>query len=418
MEVLHIVRLERMTNRVRQIRVLAAVVASVIAAGVGYRLLVAPLIAPEKRGLPPAFGPAGNGLVAFSVDGDIFVGDPVAGTSTAIVTGPSNDTTPTFSPDGKRIAFVRADSMDDASILVVRPDGSDMQTVMADGFTKWIPGFAWTPDGTSILLNHDAPGTRYFDGLLSLVDAAGVGEPRRITPPLPAQIGYTYFSIYAAVAPMFRPPKGDVLVSSADGILSVIDLNGTNVGDFVPPALTEFQPVVFTRPAWSPDGSQIAFDLSRDVSRSSTFEEYGLFVINAEGGDLRRFEIAVVDRAWSPDGSKIAIETRVAEPEASDSVIVILGVETGEERILQSTTAIEKDMADPATDPDAFRTSSVRTYHRYAYEGWSWTPDGRSIVVVERHGTRPFLVDIETDGATELPWVTDGAASFQRVGFE
>ena len=72
-------------------------------------------------------------------------------------------------------------------------------------------------------------------------------------------------------------------------------------------------------------------------------------------------------------------------------------------------------MANRATDPEAFRTYSIRTYHRYAYEGWSWTPDGRSIVVLERHGTRPMVVDIETGQATELPWTSDSALSWQRV---
>ena len=96
-------------------------------------------------------------------------------------------------------------------------------------------------------------------------------------------------------------------------------------------------------------------------------------------------------------------------------MIAILDVVTGAERVLEATSAVMKDMADRVTDPAAFRTSSTRTYHDYAYEGWSWTPDGRSIVVLERHGTRPFLVDIETGLTTELPWEVDGAISWQRV---
>jgi hypothetical protein len=73
-------------------------------------------------------------------------------------------------------------------------------------------------------------------------------------------------------------------------------------------------------------------------------------------------------------------------------------------------------MADPAADPGAFRAFSIRTGHRYAYE--SWTPDGRNILVLERHGTRPFFVDIETGQVTELPWEIDGAPSWQRVPFK
>jgi hypothetical protein len=398
----------------RTIRLMAAAAAVLIVAVIGYRLLVAPKVGSQQDGLPPVVGPAGNGLVAYSTDGDIFVGNPVTGTSRAILTGPSNDTRPIFSPDGLRIAFLRAESESESSIVVVRADGSDEHVVMAEGFTDWFPGFAWTPDSTSTLVNHDTPGTPYFDGLLSLFDASGVAEPRLITPPLPAEIGYTYFSIHAPVAPMFQPPTGDAILSYAGGVLSVVDLDGTNVEGFVTPSLTEFEPYFFTRPAWSPDGSLISFGLYSDA-RSVPFEDFGLFVMNADGSDLRRFRSEFDDRAWSPDGSKIALEQSVTVSGGAGSVIAILDVETGAERVLEATSAVVKDMANRATDPDAFRTYSVRTEHRYAYEGWSWTPDGRSIVVLERHGTRPFVVDIETGQVTELPWEIDGEPSWQRV---
>jgi Tol biopolymer transport system component len=126
----------------------------------------------------PALGaPAGNGLIAYEADGDIFVGDPVTGSSIAIVTGPRHDTRPIFSPDGLRIAFLRAESLSDGTVVVIRADGSDERVVATEALTNGIPGSAWTPDSASILLNHDKAGTEYWDGLLSLVDASGVAEP-------------------------------------------------------------------------------------------------------------------------------------------------------------------------------------------------------------------------------------------------
>ena len=97
------------------------------------------------------------------------------------------------------------------------------------------------------------------------------------------------------------------------------------------------------------------------------------------------------------------------------SVIAILDIETGAERVLDATFAVMKDQASRTTDPDAFRTDSIRTWHTYAYEGWSWTPDGRGIVVLERHGTRPMVVDVDTGLTTELPWTSESAVSWQRV---
>jgi hypothetical protein len=241
-------------------------------------------------------------------------------------------------------------------------------------------------------------------------DASGVAEPRLITPPLPAQIGYTYFSIHDPVAPMFRPPNGDQIVGVVDGVISVVDIDGTHIEGFVSPSLTDFReagasvPDGVGRLAWSRDGSLISF-----------MHESDHFVMNADGSDLRRFETEFLDRAWSPDGSKIALEKPVTVSGSVGSVIAILDVETGAERVLEATSAVEKPMADRATDPEAFRTDSIRTYHKYAYEGWSWTPDGRSILVLERHGRRPFFVDIETGLATELPWTSESAPSWQRV---
>jgi WD40 repeat protein len=369
----------------------------------------------EQPRLPPVVGPAGNGLVAYSFDGDIFVGDPVTGTSTAIVTGPSIDSRPIFSPDGLRIAFLRARSASDMSVVVIRSDGSDERVVVAEGFNEGPVSFAWTPESTSLVVNHDSPtaATPYWDGELSLFDASGVAEPRLITPPLPAAIGYTYFSIHDPVAPMFRPPKGDQILSDRGGAISVVDIDGTNIEGFVPPSLTEFElygPGGIERLAWSRDGSMIAFGL-----------ESALFVMNGDGSDLRRFESEWIDRiarAWSPDSAKIALEKSVTVSGRAGSVIAILDVKTGAERVLEATAAVRKPPANHATDPGAFLTYSIRTEHEWAYEGWSWTPDGRGIVVLEWHGTRPMVVDIETGLATELPWTSDSALSWQRIAVD
>lgn len=56
-----------------------------------------------------------------------------------------------------------------------------------------------------------------------------------------------------------------------------------------------------------------------------------------------------------------------------------------------------------------------RTGRVWDYEDWSWTPDGRSIGMLERRGTRPVVVDVETGRATKLPWEADSAPSWQRV---
>ncbi len=58
-------------------------------------------------------------------------------------------------------------------------------------------------------------------------------------------------------------------------------------------------------PVWSPDGSQIAFVSDRDGDQQSE-----LYVINADGGDLRRVTPGsgvYRDPFWSPDGQSLVI---------------------------------------------------------------------------------------------------------------
>jgi hypothetical protein len=78
------------------------------------------LVGSQRRALPAITLPAANGLIAYGFDGDIYVGDPVTGQTTAIVTGAAVDSSPKFSPDGSRIAFLRGDRWgEDASLWCV-----------------------------------------------------------------------------------------------------------------------------------------------------------------------------------------------------------------------------------------------------------------------------------------------------------
>ena len=57
--------------------------------------------------LPAPFGPAANGLIAYSDMGDIFTLDPVNGATRAVVTGPEFDHDPVWSRSGTHLVFER-----------------------------------------------------------------------------------------------------------------------------------------------------------------------------------------------------------------------------------------------------------------------------------------------------------------------
>src|SRR3954449_13321455 len=72
---------------------------SIVAAGVFF--------AATRPKPPPLFGPAGNGLIVMSRDGDILTTDPRSGVETVIVAGPETDRDPVWSQDGTKVIFRR-----------------------------------------------------------------------------------------------------------------------------------------------------------------------------------------------------------------------------------------------------------------------------------------------------------------------
>ena len=76
------------------------------------------------------------------------------------------------------------------------------------------------------------------------------------------------------------------------------------------------------RPAWSPDGTKIAFASDRDGT-------FFIYVMNADGSNIERLSTGTAvehDPTWSPDGRFIAF-TRASTPQA----IAIVDVATHEE---------------------------------------------------------------------------------------
>ena len=99
-----------------------------------------------QRRVRPPFGPADNGLIPYDADGDIFVGDPVTGTTRLIVGGPENDYEPTFSPDGShdRLRPRRARSGEDI-VIVDERDGGDLQKITPEPPAGAFADARWTP---------------------------------------------------------------------------------------------------------------------------------------------------------------------------------------------------------------------------------------------------------------------------------
>jgi len=162
-------------------------------------------------------------------------------------------------------------------------------------------------------------------------------------------------------------------------------------------------------PAWSPDGSKIVFDSNRDGN-------YEVYVMNADGTGQTNLSNNVAydgDPAWSPDGSKIAF---ISERDGNYEVYVMNPGGTGRVN-LSNRSSLESD---PAWSPDgskiAFETNRDGNYEVYVMNedgsgqtnlssdaSWdeepAWSPDGSKIAFTSnRDGGNSNIFTMNPDG--------------------
>ena len=172
-----------------------------------------------------------------------------------------------FSPDGTQIAF---EGWDDAhpeltGIYIGSADDRNLVRVTQEGA---IPG-DWSPDGTQLLFFRDDSHS------LFVVNVDGSGE-RQLTP--------DDVSVDCCWGYRWSPDGSRIIFPSDDGILWVIDSDGTDPQQlFVDEKVAHVRRSVLT-PTWSPDGTKVMFALS--PQSLIDFAANGLYVLNADGTGL------------------------------------------------------------------------------------------------------------------------------------
>lgn len=198
---------------------------------------------------------------------------------------------PRWSPDGKRIAFQHGQyhrGQTGRAIYVVDATGRGIRRVAGNALPGAVFGsvFSWSPDGTRIVYagaSHAGVGL-----FVARVDGTGPGTPAAISSTIVESPG-------AAEDPAWSPDGSTIAYMHGFGI-SLVRLDGT---------APKHLPIRFVYgPVWSPDGSRLAF-----VGRHANY------VVNADGTGLKKLpgcRCANVwpgfDQrlAWSPDGSSLA----------------------------------------------------------------------------------------------------------------
>ena len=195
----------------------------------------------------------------------------------ARVTCGKDQTFSTTTPGG-RSGITFATSRDGQSELyVMDPDGGNQQRLTNSGFGD-SPG-TWSPDGKKV-----AWMTSGTEGVSRVYTMNPDGTDKQLIPNARAGSGLRW------------SPDGRKFALSIDDDVYVMDADGTNLKQLTT------DPARDVAPAWSPDGSRIAF-----MSRRSG---QGFWVMSADGSNQRRLT-ADEDSSpsWSPDGRMIVFTT-------------------------------------------------------------------------------------------------------------
>ena len=236
-------------------------------------------------------------------------------------------------------------------------------------------------------------------------------------PAIPRIIPFTTFS-GAADQPAFSPDGSQIAFTWDGGNGDNVDIYVKLIGAGVPLRLTT-NPAEDVSPAWSPDGRYVAF-----LRRLPT--ENDLFIVPALGGTERKLgktKPGLSRLAWSPDGKFLAIVDRPS-PQDQNSIF-LLSAEDGE---LQRLTSPSESTSDdfPAFSPDGKTLAFVRsggfssediylismsggdlrrlTTDDRRINSLAWTADGREIVFSSNRGGPFTLWRVAVSGGTP-EWV-------------
>jgi Tol biopolymer transport system component len=283
---------------------------------------------------------------------EIYVMNAGGGGEMRLTESGTSDVSPSWSPDGSRIAFI-SDRSGSVQVYVMNADGS-AETRLSESWTTQVSRTsrpAWSPDSSKVAVSDYRNGkweiyAMNADGSEETrltQTGSNIESPADYAPPSWSPDG----SKIAFTAAPDRHLTGNLEYSEAGWLvteIAVMNADGTGKERLTTNRTPDFSP------AWSPEGSKIAF-----VSEHGG--GIGTYVINPDGtGEARLANDWDIDGPiWSPDGSKLAY---IGGPNGGTEIFVMNADGTGEIRVAQRSDRIDGPLS---WSPDG---------SKIAFSGW------------------------------------------------
>ncbi len=222
-------------------------------------------------------------------------------------------------------------------------DGADPRALVANLVADGAP--AWSPDGARIAFTGFDPAERAPAAAVRdvwVVDADGSGATNVTHLPGPAD----------ALSPSWSADGTRLVWATTDWDLWIINVDGSDRRQITS------DPAHQNLPAWSPEGSLIAY-CSIPVEGNLVSGDEDVWVMEPDGGDPRQLTDTgkSCSPAWSPDGSQIAFVTWVFTVTGDHSDVWVMNADGSAQRnVTNDPTRIDRS---PAWSPDGTRLAFV-----------------------------------------------------------
>jgi Tol biopolymer transport system component len=301
-----------------------------------FAVLAVGVIVGTRQRLPSPIGIAANGRLIYGSAGTIFIADADGARPRPLAGSGAIDSTPTFSRDGRRLAFWSQTVADGPlALYVANADGSDVRRLSGsmgiDANPLYTP--SWSPDGTQILFTSKTGGVER----LYVMPSDGSTPPRAVTDGT-ADRGSASWSPNGEWLAYIKTVHGD---SPTESVV-VARADGTGERPLYSHPLPEDGGVV-DGPNWAPDSSALVYARPADPYLEPDLYEHGLLAVAPLDGTERIiFRHLTQDwiswPGWSPDGAWIAFGTgdsgnpgafHLIRPDGNDDRVAFRGPSQG-----------------------------------------------------------------------------------------